>query len=1030
MDSYRLPAIAAGAVIGAALVVSPAADARMVAVAAIVALLAWIARRRDATLGTLVVLALATGAADARIQLQRQPQVVAGRTARYSGTVLGDVRTGDGLSSTFAFGLDGGPAMLAQAGGPAPQTGAHLRLRARLEPFDDARNPGEPREIDLERERGLTGRLASGQILAVLPPADDPRALLARARGWALSTVRERLPEPDASLIAGALWGERAALPPDLRAEFQETGTVHVLVTAGLHLGVVVALVLGLLAALRAPRVATCGIAIGAAWTYALVAGAHIPSVRAATMLSFALLARAWGRKALGWHAYAGAALLLTLARPLDVGGASFALSFACVGAILALAGPLDRALATRWALPDRVREALAMAVATQAGTWPVGAAVFLQFSPYAVLANVAVVPVVGGAMLFALAQLAFGRLPPLAQACANLCDWCVIWMLAVVRSVSSLPYARLPMTPAPAWCIALYLVALLALPLGLRRGRAGLAFAALAGAAALVLWPPRVPDARLRVTVLDVGQADAIVVQTPGGHTLLIDAGGQLERGVQTSGDSSAERVGERIVVPFLLRNGIHAVDALILSHPHGDHAGGMAPALRALRVGELADSGQIYGGSAYRDALATARADGVPVVYPRAGAVWHDDDGVVLSFIGPELPFLAHTGNDINDNSIAFVLEYRSFRMLFTGDAGVAAERRFLAGDTDLRATVLKVGHHGSAYSTSDAFLAAVRPRYAIVSVGRHNHFGHPAPRTLAALHRIGAIVYRTDRDGAITVSTDGAATTLSAMEPLPRSERHDDPREVDLTNDRRAFVAEQTDREVGGLREIDDFERQPGIDHRIRRDQAHLVGADAVDRRPRRLGDGAHRAGAVQQNRAEAELIDRRSAQGRRLGIVERERLLEHRHEALTAMRDHRRTAAPVDRHAGVGAFYDIHARVRRPPETVVEDEPLRRRPLPLEHRHSRGVRRDVRPGEDERHPGWWKSRRRLGLRRSGRDDREKCCEHRRTTHAHTIPSGSDPGNRDGADDSPVLHNRRIHWKRRIDAIRPISGGRHVS
>ncbi|HEY8321954.1 MAG TPA: DNA internalization-related competence protein ComEC/Rec2 [Candidatus Baltobacteraceae bacterium] len=768
MERCRLPAIAAGTVLGAALALPLALDARVVTVAAAALLFAWLAYRKDATLGTLAVLSLAAGALDARIQLDLQPHVVAARTARYTGTVLGDVRSSDGLSSTFAFGVDGGPAMLVQANGPAPQTGAHLRIRARLEPFDDARNPGEPRETDLERERGLVARLATAQILAVLPPANDPRARLARARGWALRAVRARLPEPDASLIAGALWGERAALPPDLRAEFQETGTVHVLVTAGLHLGVVVALVLGLLAALRAPRVATCAIAIGAAWTYALVAGAHVPSVRAATMLSFALLARACGRKALGWHAYAGAALLLTLVRPLDVGGASFALSFACVGAILALAGPLDRALAVRWALPDRARETLAMAVATQAGTWPVGAAIFLQFSPYAVLANAAVVPVVGGAMLFALAQLAFSWVPSLAQACANLCDWCVIWMLAVVRSVSSLPYARVPMTPAPAWCIALYIAALLAVPLGLRRGKGALAVAALAGATALVLWPPRVPDARLRVTVLDVGQADAIVVQTPGGHTLLIDAGGQLERGAQSSGDSSAERVGERIVVPFLLRSGIHAVDALILSHPHGDHAGGMAPALRALRVGELADSGQTYGGSAYRDAIATARADGVPVVYPRAGAVWHDDDGVSLRFIGPSLPFLAHTGNDINDNSIAFVLEYKSFRMLFTGDAGVAAERRFLASGIDLRATVLKVGHHGSAYGTSDAFLTAIRPRYAIVSVGRHNHFGHPAPRTLAALRRIGATVYRTDEDGAVSVSTDGAATTVSPTEP----------------------------------------------------------------------------------------------------------------------------------------------------------------------------------------------------------------------------------------------------------------------
>ena len=696
------------------------------------------------------------------LALRPAPDVAEGRTARFVGTVLGDVRAGENGASSYAFGLDGGPAVLVDAAGHAPPTGAHVRLRGRLEPFDDARNPDEPAERDVERERGLVARIARAETLATLPPADDPRALLARVRGWALRSVRERIPEPDASVIAGALWGEHAALPPDIRAEFQETGTVHVLVTAGLHLGVVVALVLGLCGLLRAPRIASCLAGTGAAWGYAMLAGAHVPALRAATMLTIGLAGRACGRKPFGWNAFFAAMLLLALLRPADVAGASFVLSFSCVGAILALARPIERAIEARWALPARVRELIAIAVATQAGTWPIGAAVFLQFAPYAVLANVLVVPAVGVAMLCALGELAFSWFEPLAQACANLCDWCVVWMLAVVRMLASLPFARVPMTPAPAWAIACYDAALVAVPFALRTkyARAGIAAAALG--AALVLWPPRAQDEMLRITVLDVGQADAIVVQTPNGRALLIDAGGQLERGAQTAGDSSAERVGEQIVVPFLLRHGIHALDAVILSHPHGDHAGGVAPTLRVLRVGSLADGGQAYGGSAYRDAVATARADAVPIVYPRAGAIWRSD-GVTLRFIGPELPFLANTGNDINDNSVAFVLEYGAFRMLFTGDAGVAAERRFLATGIDLHATVLKVGHHGSAYSSGDAFLDAVHPRYAIVSVGRHNHFGHPAPRTIAALERIGARVYRTDEDGAVTIRTNGTSEAV---------------------------------------------------------------------------------------------------------------------------------------------------------------------------------------------------------------------------------------------------------------------------
>jgi competence protein ComEC len=282
--------------------------------------------------------------------------------------------------------------------------------------------------------------------------------------------------------------------------------------------------------------------------------------------------------------------------------------------------------------------------------------------------------------------------------------------------------------------------------------------------ATTLVLTPPQRVDHRLRITVLDVGQADCIVIQTPLGHTILVDSGGRLERG--TDGGSSAEAAGERIVVPFLRRAGVRRIDALILSHPHGDHVGAAAPILRdGFSVGQLADSGQQYSGYAWRDAVATARAVRVPIVYPRAGMVWRTDDGVTLTFIGPSLPFI-ESNNTINDNSVAFILQYRQFRMLFTGDAGVAAEQRFLNEGIDLHADVLKVGHHGSAYSSSPQFIAAVHPKYALISVGRYNMFGHPAPSTMKTLQRFDSRVYRTDENGAVSVTTDGIAASISHM------------------------------------------------------------------------------------------------------------------------------------------------------------------------------------------------------------------------------------------------------------------------
>ena len=211
-------------------------------------------------------------------------------------------------------------------------------------------------------------------------------------------------------------------------------------------------------------------------------------------------------------------------------------------------------------------------------------------------------------------------------------------------------------------------------------------------------------------------------------------------------------------------------------MSHPHGDHVGGVAPALRTLGSGELADSGQSYPGHAYHDALAIARQEHVPLLEPRGGDVWRTDDGVVFRFYGPSDPYISGSRNDINNNSLVFRLEYGRLRMLFTGDAGAEEEARLLASGVDLRSEVLKVGHHGSAYGTTPAFIRAIAPHDAVISVGRNNPFGHPASSTLARLDANGVRVFRTDRDGAVTIESDGERYDLSPFLTAPSTSKAD--------------------------------------------------------------------------------------------------------------------------------------------------------------------------------------------------------------------------------------------------------------
>jgi len=687
------------------------------------------------------------------------------RTVRLRGTIVGDVRHGD-ATNAFPLALDGRGMVVQTALAEAVAPGDRLVVRGRLEPFDEPRNPGEPSRRAIALGEGLAGELHAARLTARASPAAlDSRAWAARARAALSARLRARVREPEATVLAGALWGERGTLPRELRDDFQATGTVHVLVTAGLHLGVVAAVIALLLRLGSVPRVAAALATIPCVAGYAWLSGAHLPSQRAAVMVSVALLARACGARVVSWNALALAALAVALLWPASVTTVSFALSFSCVASIVLFARPLEHALA-RASLPARVREALALTIATQIGVWPLSAATFGLIAPYAVLANAVVVPATGLGMVAGGAALAFANIPLAGDLAAVIAAWDVGVILQVVRFVAALPGARLSVAPPPAAAIVAYDAA--AILAGMVLGRRPRAAAALLIAASLAVLATtlRPPDGRLTITMLDVGQGDGIVIRTPRGHTILIDSGGRLERGGGDGGESPAELVGERVVLAYLRRTGVRSIDLLVNTHPHGDHVGGCFPIVQALHVDAVGDSGQIYGGRAFRDCMTAAHLRHVPVMLVRRGMHYATNDGITLDALGPEEPLIADGANDVNENSVVLRLTYRCavcarpFRMLFMGDAGAQSETRMLAAGADLEADVLKVGHHGSAYSSTRAFIAAIHPRYALISVGRHNLFGHPAQTTLTTLQQLGASVYRTDRCGAISVE---AGTTI---------------------------------------------------------------------------------------------------------------------------------------------------------------------------------------------------------------------------------------------------------------------------
>lgn len=662
--------------------------------------------------------------------------------------------------------------------------GHALRIRGRVSLPSGPRNDGEQAQRDMFAEQGVSVLIAVPvqRSIAIADDAPGWEAWLARLRLQCAQSLERRLPALEATVLEGILWGDRGNLPAPLRQEFADTGTVHVLTTAGLHLGIFAALIAGLLSCLPLPRTLRILLVVIAAWGYAALAGLHLPTIRAATMLTAGSVAQALGRGRSPSAVLAAAGFAVALPHPLVVLSPSFAMSFSCVAGI-ALLSPALGALGLREGvdLPTAVVELLRTSLAVQLAMWPLQALYFNVFTPYAVLANIVVVPLVGVVMALGACIVCAGALLPLlAVPFANLAWWCLSLLIGAVEKFGSLPNAHVDVPPPTHVFLILYWIGLALFAWRVRNaGWHGAMMRWLAPFAAALMLAYCFPgiaaacDRSLHLDAIDVGQADCFLLRAPGMHAMLVDGGGKLERtGVRGAviAQPLGDAIATRTVMPFLLRHWVLHLDYVVLTHPHGDHAGGLPVILERERVGALYDSAQLYGGPAYQRALDVVRERHIAWRKAVRGESFALGPKTHVKILAPELPLITGSPSDINNNSVVLRVDFEKVTVLMTGDAQSEAETRLLShGGADLRADILKVGHHGSAYSSTQAFLAAVDPKIAIISCGLHNVFGHPSPRTLAALRAIGAHVYRTDLDGGISIATDGesidAATQAAA-------------------------------------------------------------------------------------------------------------------------------------------------------------------------------------------------------------------------------------------------------------------------
>lgn len=637
-----------------------------------------------------------------------------------------------------------------------------VSVKAKVRMAGGPDNPGEPDFVAIMARRGIHG----------FAYAVDVPEFLGRGRVNPLVSlaliVRERMiqvftgaMEPrEAAVVSAMVFGDRSGLPRDLEEAFSRTGTAHAFSASGLHVGFVLLIAWAIASLIPGGLSGRAMVCAGVLILYCLSTGARPSAVRATVMAVVGLSAQAAARRADPGTALGAAALSVLVPHPDYVGDAGFLMSFAAVIFVIYVAPQVTQLLAAGRLKP--ISGPLGMSLAAQAGVGPLLALFFNEISAIGVLMNLAVVPAAGvvvmGGMACGMLGLAVPGLASVLGAGTGV----------VVKAVESLVLlgARIPggwlrcPTPSAAFLSAYYGAWLLSIVISPEWARQTLRRAARSGRLTLccaavgtaLIWGRFVADLQrpLEVTFLYVGQGDSGFIRTPAGRAILVDGGPVSEDGLDEGADT---------VIPYLVRHGVFKLDAVVATHEHADHIGGLVSVMKAVRPSVVLTSGFPSKPGLSEEFNRTACARASAVIAPRTGDFLSFGDGVRIDVMSPPRGWAA-LRSPANNSSLVLAVSYGGITLFLMGDAENEAEERLVASfAAEGRSlpmpgvAVLKAGHHGSRTSSSAPFLSAIAPDLALVSVGP-NFYGHPHREAMERLGNSASMVMRLDAWGGVVV------------------------------------------------------------------------------------------------------------------------------------------------------------------------------------------------------------------------------------------------------------------------------------
>jgi competence protein ComEC len=555
-----------------------------------------------------------------------------------------------------------------------------------------------------------------------------------------------------APLVDALIVGRRADMDPALKDAFAQSGLVHLLSISGFHVGLLAVWIVLLARAVRVRRERALVLGAAVATVYVAFLGWPAPATRAAALAAVLALSRIRQRQVQADPLLVATCLGVMLVDPwavLDLGGW---LSAGALWGASSCTRWTDRAVGTGagW-------RCLSSSVGATLATAPLTALALGTVAMVGIALNFAAIPIAAAAVPGVAASLMLWPVAPLAAEGLAAGSGLLLHALELLaRGGAAVPGGHIITEPGVPAALP-WAVTLGALLWGMQgRATRGVALRRWSWSLAVALWVPLAAslgpsadrDGRLALHFLDVGQGDGAVIRTPGGQFVVVDAGPRGERG----------DAGRRVVAPFLARQRARRIAALVVSHAHADHVGGALSVLERFPAAVVLEPGATFDDQGYSQFLGAVAATGTAWRPGRPGDAF-TLDGVRFTLIHPDTLW-GGWGEDVNEDSLVLLVEYGAFRAVFPGDAGFPAEQHL--GGRVGAVSLLKVGHHGSRGSTGDAWLAELRPRLAVVSVGPNN-YGHPSAETLARLDARKIDIRRTDRDRTVSVLTDGASMTV---------------------------------------------------------------------------------------------------------------------------------------------------------------------------------------------------------------------------------------------------------------------------